>query len=93
MKGQSMKFNLQLLGVQFKDYITYDSPLNDCEVQTVKQVLDKQMIKPDNEQEEEEAVARDTTVFLCPLKGLKAARQDIHKFNTQDNITAMCNEV
>jgi hypothetical protein len=34
--------------VQFEDYITYDSPLNDCEAQTVKQVLDKQMIKPKN---------------------------------------------
>jgi hypothetical protein len=44
-----VKFNFQLLGVQFEDYITYDSPLNDCEVQTVKQVLEKEMVKPDDE--------------------------------------------
>jgi hypothetical protein len=46
-----------------------------CEVQTVDQVLEKQLAKPQEEQGEREEVAEDKTTFPDPMKRLEAARK------------------
>jgi hypothetical protein len=82
---------LQHLGLQSEDYTTSDSAPEVCEVQSVDQVLDQQLTRPEEEMEEE--VAEDKTTFLDALKGLETARKYMCQFDTKDNITVMCNKV
>jgi hypothetical protein len=41
--------NLQPLGVQFEDYTTCNSSLKVCAIQSVDQVLDQQLTRPEGE--------------------------------------------
>jgi hypothetical protein len=59
---------LQLLGRQFQDYTTC---VEVCGIQSVDQVLDQHLTRP----EVEEEVAEYKATFLDALKGLQAARQ------------------
>jgi hypothetical protein len=74
----------KLHGVQFDDYTTCDSALEVCGIQTVNQVLDEHLTRPEEEAGEYKATF---------LDGLEANRMDMCQFDTEINIILMCNEV
>jgi hypothetical protein len=78
--------------VRSEDHPTWDSALKVCGAQGVDQVIDRHLTRPE-EPEEEEDVAEHETKFLDALKGLEAARKYICQFNTENNITVICNKV
>jgi hypothetical protein len=53
-------------------------------------MLDEHFTRPEEEPEEEEEVAEHKATFLDSLKGLEAARNNIHQFYTKNNIIVMC---
>jgi hypothetical protein len=89
MKRTTGRHSLQPHGVQFEDYPTCDSALEVCGFQTVNQVLDQHLTRPEEEEEEEDHKA----TFLDVLKGLEAARKYLCQFDTENNIILMCNKV
>jgi hypothetical protein len=52
-------------------------------------VLDQHATRPEEEPKEEEEVAEHKATFL---DALEAARKYMCQFDTEDNITVMCNE-
>jgi hypothetical protein len=78
--------------VQSKDYPSSDSTFEVCGVQSVDQVLDQHLTRPEEPKEEKE-VAEHKATFFDALKGLEAARKYTCQFDTENNITVMCNEV
>jgi hypothetical protein len=67
-----------------------DSALGVCEVQSVDQVLDQKLTRPEKELKEE--VAEEKTL-LDSIKELEAARKYMCLFDTKNNIILMCNKV
>jgi hypothetical protein len=65
--------SIHSLGVQFEDYTTCDSALEVCDVQSVDQMLDQHLTRPEEEPEEEEEVGDLKSTFLGTLKGLETA--------------------
>jgi uncharacterized small protein (DUF1192 family) len=78
--------SLQPLGVQFEDYSTCDSDLEVCGIHSANQVLDQRFAIPQVE------VAELKATFLDAIQELEAARKYMCQFNTENNITVMCNE-
>jgi hypothetical protein len=60
-----------------------------CGIQSVDQVLDHHLTRP----EEEEEVSEHKATFLDALKGLEAARKCMCQFATENSIIIMCIEV
>jgi hypothetical protein len=79
--------------VQFEDYTTCDSALKRCAVHIIDQVLDQQLIRPEELEQAELEVAEDEVTFLNTLKGLQAARKNKCQFAVEDNITVICKKV
>jgi hypothetical protein len=75
--------------VQFEDYTTCDSALKVCGIQSVDQVLDQHLTRPEGEEE----VAEHKAAFMVVLKGLEAAEKYMCQFDTKNNITVMCNKL
>jgi hypothetical protein len=76
--------------VQFENYTTCgDSALEVCGIQSVEQVLEQHLTRP----EEEEEVAKYKAVFLEALKGLEASRKYMCQFGTKNNIVIIYNDV
>ena len=70
--------------MQFEGYKTFGHV---CGVHTVKQVLDQQLSRP------EEDVAADELTFLDALKGLVVARKYMCQFDIEDSIIIICIQV
>lgn len=64
-----------------------------CGVHTVEQLLDQQLIRPQQPEEEEEEDAEDKMTFLNTLKGLEEARKYVCQFDIEDNIIIMRNKL
>jgi hypothetical protein len=77
--------------VEIEDYTTCGSALKVCGIQSVIQVLDQDLPRP--EEEEKEEVAEHKATFLYALKGQVAVRKYMFQFDTKNSITAMCNKV
>jgi hypothetical protein len=60
-------------GVHFEKHMICDSVLKICGVQSIQQVLNQQLTRPEEELEEE--IVEDKTTFLDALKGLEAVRK------------------
>jgi hypothetical protein len=75
--------------MQFEDYTTHDSALEVCRIQRIDHVLDQHLSRP----EEAEEVAEHKVTFLDAQKELEAARNYMCHFDTENNISVMCNEV
>ena len=70
--------------MQFEGYKTFGYV---CGVLAVKQVLDQQLSRP------EEDEAADELTFLDALKGVVVARKYMCQFDTEDSIIIICNQV
>ena len=70
--------------MQFEGYKTFGCV---CGVHIVKQVLDQQLSRP------EEDVTADELIFLDALEGLVVARKYICQFDIEDSIVVFCNQV
>jgi hypothetical protein len=82
--------SLQQLGMQSsEDHPTCDVALKNCGVQSIYQVLAKDLTRL----EEKEEVAEHKATFMDPLKGMEAARKYILQFDTKNSIVVTCNEV
>jgi hypothetical protein len=84
--------SLQLLGVQFEDYITCDIALAVCGIRSVDMILDKRFARPDEPDEKEEVIECKET-FFDALKGLEAARKYIYHSDTGNSTIVMCNKI
>jgi hypothetical protein len=69
------------LGVQFEDYTTCDSALKVCRIQSVDQVLDQHLTRP-----EEEEDAEHKATFLDELKEWDAVGRYMRQSDTESNI-------
>jgi uncharacterized small protein (DUF1192 family) len=78
--------SLQPHGAQFEDYTTCDSALEVCAIHSANQVLDQRFAML------EEEVAELKAILLDAMQGLEAARRYMCQFDTESNITVMCNE-
>jgi hypothetical protein len=56
-------------------------------------VSDQDLIKLEEETDEEQEVAEHKATFLDALKGLEAATRYICQFDTNSSINVMCNKV
>jgi hypothetical protein len=81
--------SLQSLGVQSEGYTTCDSALKVCGIQSVDQVIDQHLTRP----EEEGEVSEQKATSLDALNELEAARKYMRQFDTSNNIILMCNKV
>jgi hypothetical protein len=70
-----------------------DSAIKVYGLQSVNQVLDQHLTKPEEETDEEEEVAEYKVTFLDAPKGLEAVTKNICQFDTNSSINVMCNEV
>jgi hypothetical protein len=77
--------SLHPLGVQSEDWPTCDSAVEVCGIQSVDQVLDQHLTRP-----EEEDVAEHKATFS---DALEAARKCMCQYDNGNNIIVMCNEV
>ena len=63
-----------------------------CGVHTAEQVLDQQLIRPEQPEEEEEENAEDRVTFLDTLNSVEEATKYTCHFDIEDNIIIMCNK-
>jgi hypothetical protein len=75
--------------VRFEDCRTRDNVLEVCRDHGVGVVSDKQLNRP----EEEEEVAEGRVTFLDELKGLEMARNYMCHFDVEGSIIIMCNKL
>jgi hypothetical protein len=73
--------------------MTCDNALEVCGIQSVNQVLNQQLTRPEEELEEEEEIAEHKPTFLNAFKRLEASRKYLWQFDTQNNNIVMCSEV
>lgn len=90
---------LRQTDINFSDYITVDSDVNVCEIQTVDQVLEdhrsdqkEEEDADDDEDDEEEAVkVEEKVTFLKALEGLEVVRRYFQQFDVEDSVLVSCN--
>jgi hypothetical protein len=90
--GRGCLAQFKPLWVQFAKYTTSDSALDVCGIQSVAQVLDQQLTRPEEKPEEAEEVAEHKATFSDALKGLETARKYMCQSDTKNNITVICNK-
>jgi hypothetical protein len=69
--------------VQSKDYTTCDSAPEVCVIQNVDQVLDRELIRPEEEPEDDDKISEHKAMFLDALKGMEAARKYMYQCDTE----------
>jgi hypothetical protein len=78
----------RMTGTVYEKYRTCNSALEVCGIQSINQVLDQHLTRP-----EEEEVSEHKATFLDALKGLEVSRRYMCQFDTENNIIVMCNKV
>jgi ABC-type transport system involved in cytochrome bd biosynthesis fused ATPase/permease subunit len=74
--------------VQFEDNTTCGSAFKIYEIQSISQVIDQQLTRP-----EEEEVSELKRTFLDALKGLEAVRKYTCQFDSENSINVTCSKV
>jgi hypothetical protein len=70
--------------VQSKDYTICDSAPGVCRIHNVDQVLDQQLTRPEEPEDDDDRISEHKAMFQDALKGMEAARKYMYQCDTEN---------